>query len=63
VFTKLSQIAVYTTDTSLRRYLVKQLKMEGEFTESENQAIQFSTEFDELHPCQSFRLALEESRK
>ncbi|KAF6025776.1 SPG11 [Bugula neritina] len=63
VFTKLSQIAVYTTDTSLRRYLVKQLKMEGEFTESENQAIQFSTEFDELHPCQSFQLALEESRK
>ena len=55
VFSKLSQMAMYTTDSTLRGYLVKQLELEGEFSECEQKAITFSADLDKLYPCQSFQ--------
>ena len=58
MFSKLSQIAMYTTDCKLREYLVEQLKLEGEFSEAEQEAIKLSEDVDRLYPCQSFQEAM-----
>lgn len=63
MFTKLSQIAMYTTDSNLRKYLVEELKSEGEFTESDQQAIEFAAEIDQLYPCESFQQTLVTGRR
>ncbi|XP_067933380.1 spatacsin-like [Watersipora subatra] len=57
MFSKLSQIALYTTDSALRDYLVQQLLLEGTFTAEEKKAIEFSAEINGLYPCQSFQHA------
>ena len=49
---------MYTTDSNLRRYLVEELKSEGEFTESDQKSIEFAAEIDKLYPCESFQQSL-----
>lgn len=58
VFSKLSQIAMYTTDSNLRGYLMEQLGTEGKFTETDQQAINFASEVDKMYPCQSYQEAM-----
>ena len=54
---------MYTTDSNLRRYLVEELKSEGEFTESDQKAIEFAAEIDKLYPCESFQQSLAIGRR